>query len=126
MQFHNDTPWDLLMQIYVEGDIAYFIYYGTPDTRESAVMGPFIWGRSAPPPDRVEYTTDIAPGTTRQVGKAVAGLRSAWFRAVQMHTEGPEQVEGFYSRYEARPNYTQIGVEAAPAPSPDEQTAQAL
>lgn len=111
MQFTNDTPGALLMQTYVEGDKAYFIYYGTKDDRQSDIYGPYTWGRSDPPPDRSEYTTDIPAGTMRKVGERVPGMRAAWFRVVAS-ADVPEKIESFYSVYEARPLFMQIGVEA--------------
>jgi vancomycin resistance protein YoaR len=111
MKFLNDSPGDLLIQTHVDGDDAYFIYYGTQDTREAEVIGPYTWGHTAAPADRVEYTTDIPAGTTRKVGSAVPGLRAAWFRVVHMPESEPN-VEGYYSFYEARPLYHQIGMAA--------------
>ena len=97
----------------MSGDKAYFIYYGTKDKREAEVVGPFVWDKRPPPPDRTEYTTDLQPGERKQVGKAVAGMQSAWFRIMQNGDE-EEAIEPFYSYYEARPNYTQIGGQPEP------------
>ncbi|MBM3230697.1 VanW family protein [Candidatus Peregrinibacteria bacterium] len=118
MKFVNDSPGALLMQTHVEGDNAYFIYYGTRDTRESEIVGPYTWNKRAPPPDKFEYTSDIEPGTTRVVGKAVPGLQAAWFRIVRP-VNGQEKTEPVFSAYEARPNFTQIGVAALQLPSLD-------
>jgi len=109
MKFVNDGQSALLIQTHIEGDRAFFIYYGMRDTREVEIIGPYVWDRRDPPPDRIEYTTDIPPGTTRIAGKAVPGMQSAWFR-VTRDDGGLETIEPFYSYYEARPNFTQIGV----------------
>src|SRR3989344_3810983 len=37
MKFKNDSPGALLLQTHSEGDLAYFIYYGTKDERKSQV-----------------------------------------------------------------------------------------
>lgn len=108
MKFRNDGPSDILIQTYVEGDIAYFIYYGTRDERDIEIVGPYVWDRRSPPPDRVEYTADLPAGQTQVVGKAVPGMQTAWFRIVR-EEDGSESIEPFYSYYEARPNYTLIG-----------------
>ncbi len=110
MKFVNDSSSDVLIQTHVDGDEAYFIYYGLRDDRKTELIGPYNWGQKPPPPDRIEYTTDISPGTKRKVGSAVPGLRSAWFRIVKKPGQ-EEEVEGYYSIYEARPLYHQIGVE---------------
>lgn len=121
MQFVNDSPGDLLIQTHVADGRAYFIYYGTRDRRETRVIGPYVWGQTAPPPDKVEHTTDIPPGTSRKVGERVPGLRAGWLRFVRMPDAADADRETYYSVYEARPLYTQIGVteaELAPPPAP--------
>ncbi len=124
MKFVNDGPGDLLIQTHMEGDYAYFIYYGTKDGRSTELVGPYTWGRIPAPPDRTEYTTDIPPGTTRKVGSPVPGLKAAWFRIISRpDAEDPVQ-EGYYSSYEARPLYFQIGIESEDVP-PDLAPAEA-
>ncbi|MDA0375927.1 MAG: VanW family protein [bacterium] len=108
MKFVNDGPSAIVIQTHIEGDRAFFIYYGMRDEREVEIIGPYVWDRREPPPDRTEYTTDIPPGETRIAGKAVPGMQSAWFR-VMRDIDGTEDIEPFYSYYEARPNFTQIG-----------------
>jgi len=122
MKFKNDSPGALLMQTVVDGDQAYFIYYGTRDDRDSIVIGPYLWGQTNPPPDRSEETLEIAPGTKRKVGTAVPGTYAAWFRVVSNAPAAPEEIiESYYSIYEARPNFTQIGVvELTPVPESTE------
>lgn len=115
MQFENDSPGVLLIQTHTEDGKAYFIYYGTKDERSTEIIGPFVWDKRSPPPDKVEYTDDIGLGETRSVGKAVPGMQSAWFRVREPDTEA-ESIEPVYSFYEARPNFTQIGgYERAPS-----------
>lgn len=116
IKFTNDSPGALLMQTYAEGDFAYFIYYGTHDDRKSAVLGPYIWDRVAPPPDRTEYTTDLAPGEKKKVGERVPGLKAAWYR-VTTGTDGKEKTEPVFSNYQARPLYYLVGVDTMPSAS---------
>ena len=111
MKFTNDGPSDLLIQTHVEGDRAFFIYYGTAQNRAVEIIGPYVWDKREPPPDRFEYTDELAPGEERIVGKATPGMQSAWFRIIR-DPDGNETIEPFYSYYEARPNYTQIGKDA--------------
>lgn len=123
VQFFNDSPGDLLIQTHNEDGRAYFIYYGTRDKRRTEVIGPYIWGKTSAPADRIERTTDIAPGTSRKVGERVPGSRAGWLRVV-LGEDGEEEQETFYSIYEARPRYTQIGVteEELNPPVPEEET----
>lgn len=111
LKFLNNSSGALLIQTSVVDDQAYFIYYGTRDGRATEVIGPYTWGSVAPPPDKVEYTTEIPAGTTRKVGERVPGLKAAWYRVLQQ--DGQEAVESVYSGYEARPRFDQIGVDAS-------------
>lgn len=121
VQFHNDSPGDMLIQTYAEDGRAYFIYYGTRDGREADIIGPYVWNKRSAPADRVEYTTDIPPGTSRKVGERVPGLSAGWLRVFR--TEGTEDIEQVHSVYEARPLYTQIGVTEEELNPPEEELA---
>lgn len=114
IKFKNDSPGALLMQTYAKGDLAFFVYYGTHDDRRSTVIGPYIWDRVPPPPDRTEYTTDLAPGEKKKVGEKVPGLKAMWYRLLT-DAQGAEKIEPVYSSYEARPLYYLIGAAALPA-----------
>lgn len=116
MKFRNDGPGDLLIQTHVGGTKAYFIYYGTRDARRSDVLGPFIWGTRAPPPDRTVYTTELPVGTKKKLGERHAGLSAAWYRFRTTST-GALLREPVYSVYEARPLFYEVGVESLPEES---------
>jgi vancomycin resistance protein YoaR len=105
MQFTNNSPGDLLIQTYIEGLNAYFIYYGTHDERTSEIVGPYIWGQTSAPPQRIEYTTDLAPGAKRKLGNPVGGMKTMWYRVLNDGTT----IEDYYSQYQARPLFMQIG-----------------
>ena len=115
IKFKNDSPGALLMQTFSIGDLAYFVYYGTKDSRKSEVIGPFIWGRTGPPPDRFEKTNEIPPGTTKKLGERVSGMKVMWTRVTTL-PDGTEKLEPVYSSYEARPLYYLVGVEPAELP----------
>lgn len=110
LKFRNDSPGALLIQTYSEDEHAYFLYYGTDDKRSTEVVGPFTWDRRSPPPPKTEYVKDLAPGQRKVLGHAVPGLKAAWFRTVRK--DGKEETEGFYSTYEARPDFFQVGMAA--------------
>lgn len=110
MKFTNDSPGDLLIQTYAENDLAYFIYYGTKDGRESEVVGPFTWDRiEAPTSVKMEKTTEIPAGTQKKVGERVAGMKAMWVRILTT-PDGKKKIEPVYSDYEARPLYYLVGV----------------
>lgn len=118
MKFLNDTPGALLIQSFVdEQDRAYFIYYGTRDTRSSEVFGPYVLSRRAAPVEtKTIYTTEIPAGTTRKAGERHDGMSVMWYRTVGMEGAAPE-TQSFYSVYEARPLTYQVGVTAAELPA---------
>lgn len=116
MQFKNDSSGALLMQTYADGDLAYFIYYGTKDARKSSVFGPYTWDSTPPPPDRTQYTLDLAPGETKKVGERVPGIKAMWYRFLSKDGE-KEKMEPVFSSYEARPHYELIGVATMPTES---------
>ena len=113
VRFLNDSPGSLIIQTYADADDhAYFIYYGTRDDRQAEVIGPYTWGSVAPPPDKVEYTTEIPAGTTRKLGERVPGIKALWYRIIA-RASGVVQEDSVYSTYEARPRFDQIGVDAS-------------
>ncbi len=110
MKFTNDSPGALLIQTHHdENDHAYFIYYGTKDTRESSVYGPLIWGRTSPPPDRTIQTTELPTGERRKVGDRHPGMTAAWVRSIIL-PDGQEREETTISVYQARPLFYEVGV----------------
>ena len=113
IKFKNDSPGALLLQTHMDEEHtdAFFIYYGTKDTRTSEVFGPYTWSRSAAPTEkRIEYTTDIPPGTERKLGERVPGMSVSWFRSVTMPQGTGALLTETYSVYQARPLFYQVGV----------------
>ena len=117
MKFTNDGPSALLIQTHTEGSDAFFTYYGTRDSRRTIILGPYTWDHRSPPPDKVEYTTELPPGVRKKVGSRVPGMKSAWYRVVQKTGTGT-LVNTFQSNYQARPLYYQIGVAPKPKGPP--------
>ncbi len=113
MKFRNDTPGALLIQTASDDqDHAFFIYYGTRDDRRAEVLGPYIFDRiAAPKEEKISYTTEIPVGEKRKAGELHDGMKAIWYRAVQMPGTGTV-MERFYSSYQARPLYWQLGVTA--------------
>ena len=114
MKFRNDTPGALLIQTASdEKDRAFFVYYGTRDSRKADVFGPYVFDRvSAPKEEKIAYTTEIPAGEKRKAGERHDGMKALWYRSVQMPGSGAT-IERFFSVYEARPLYWQFGVTPA-------------
>ncbi len=111
MKFLNDTPGALLIQTFSDtNDHAYFIYYGTRDGRKTEVFGPFISDRvSAPKEEKISYTTEIPVGERRKASERHDGMKAIWYRRVQREGTG-SLLERYFSAYETRALYYQIGV----------------
>ncbi len=111
MKFKNDTPGALLIQSFVDDESrAFFIYYGTKDSRMSEVFGPYISNRrEAPKEERIAYTTDIPVGEKRKASERHDGMDAVWYRKVQREGTGAT-LERYFSAYQTRPLYWQIGV----------------
>ncbi len=96
-RFKNDTPGDILVQSFVQGEDLFFVLYGTRDERKVAFEGPFISDyRPAPEPEIYE-TTELSPGEVVEASPAHDGFRTEWVRRVIK--EGELSEENFVSTY---------------------------
>lgn len=112
IKFKNDTPGALLIQSFTdEFDRAFFIYYGTKDDRTAEIFGPYITDRvSAPREEKISYTTELPPGERRKAGERHDGMKVVWYRSVRGTGTGSDILERYFSHYQARPLYWQVGV----------------
>lgn len=85
-KFTNDTPADLLIQAFMEGDNLYFVFYGTADGRTVALEGPFISGYQPAPDPIIEDSVLLPPGEMAELSPAHDGFRAEWVRQVQYPT----------------------------------------
>lgn len=123
LRFVNDSPAHILIQAFTVGKNAYYNYYGTKDSRESILIGPYYSGWIAAPPARTKVTTDLSPGETKMVGHRVSGLNSTWYRQVIFNDENEKSEQDIYtifSKYQARPDYYLVGADAAPVTTSSE------
>lgn len=114
MVFRNDLPTPLLIQTHQEKDRAYFIYYGTRDNRKTDLIGPFVYDKKDPPPDKTELTLDLPPGEKKKLNERVPGQKAVWYRFVTSGSGMTLPPEPVYSAYEARPLFTALGVAELP------------
>ncbi len=111
-KFKNDTPGNILIQTFIEGNNLYFIYYGTRDNRDINFEGPFISHYQEAPPVEVFETTDLAPGETKWVSNSHAGFVSKWVRRV--YKDGKKKEYTLKSNYRPWPAQMLKGVELPP------------
>lgn len=110
LKFLNDTPGHMVIQAYVDGDHAYFKFYGTSDGRKVVMEGPVISNkRSAPAEALLVPNKDLAPGEKKQVEKPHGGFDALWYRYVIKNGETVK--EEIFSRYKAVPAKYLIGGE---------------
>lgn len=119
LKFMNDTPGPILIEAYVNGDDAYFKFFGTKDSREVTLDGPYISNqRGIPAQPLVVYDPTFKAGQTRQAEKPHAGFDATWYRIIKK--DGVENKETIFSRYKSMPAKILTGDKPAEKPvAPD-------
>ncbi|MEK9166932.1 MAG: VanW family protein [Patescibacteria group bacterium] len=104
MRFINDTGASILVQSYVEGSDAYYIFYGKNDGRYVNMEGPFAYGYNSTASEVTEYTDTLAPGVRQLKEYAHTGFQVDWYRTV-FNIDDTIKIarETIHSFYEARP-----------------------
>ncbi len=108
--FKNDTPGDILIQTFFEGDNLFFVFYGTNDGRETRIQGPFISNYRTPPTPIYSDTTNLKVGETKMVSPSHTGFRSEWVREIMKDGKRVEK-ENLVSVYRPWPARYLRGVE---------------
>lgn len=117
-QFVNNTPGAILLQTRIEGDELYFYYYGTKDSRNVEILGPYKYGYVGPPAPKILETADLPPGTQKVEEGAIGGFRTAYSRVITFlgAPENPEETKPFLSNYSPKPKLILRGSLAPVAP----------
>lgn len=97
MRFRNDTPGDILIQTFTEGDNLFFVFYGTDDGRQVALEGPFISNYQEAPEAIVYRTEDLPLGEKEEISQGHDGFQAEWIRRIEK--DGIEQHQKFQSNY---------------------------
>lgn len=122
LRFTNDTPGDILIQTFIEGDDIYFVFYGTKDQRKVTFAGPFL-SEYKPAPEAIIYETeDLPPGETEELAAEHDGFRAEWIRRVQMTEASPNAAEAFVSVYRPWPARVLRGKNNTSISSPPSRT----
>ncbi len=107
LKYTNDTPGHILMQTHVDGDNAYFIFYGTDDKREVELKNYQKYNYRSSGGTQIIPTDTLPPGVRKQVEYAHAGFDTTWDRIIRKGEE--ETVETIESRYRATANKVLVG-----------------
>ena len=98
-RFLNDTPGDILIQTFIEGNNLFFVFYGTRDDRKVVMEGPFISDIKEAPEDPIIIETSELPlGEEEEISGAHDGLRAEWIRKTKKN--GKWKKENFVSLYQ--------------------------
>ncbi len=108
VKFLNDSPGDIVIQAYLDGDQAYFKFYGTDDGRKVWMEGPSESNRHSPGPAEIVQTDTLPEGTKKQIEASHVGFDVTWYR--HLVKAGAEEVkETIFSRYKAIPAKVLVG-----------------
>jgi vancomycin resistance protein YoaR len=97
LRFRNDTPGDILVQTFIEGDNLFFIFYGTNDGRKITLEGPFISHYQQAPKAIVYETEDLPFGEKEEISEGHDGFQTEWIRKIEK--DGKKLHQKFESHY---------------------------
>lgn len=111
LRFVNDTGANILVQSYVEGTDAYYVFYGTNDGRSVQMSGPVAYNYKKNNDVLTEYTAQLPEGTRKLKENAHTGFDVDWYRSV-FNSDGTMRIDNelIHSSYQARPLKYQEGV----------------
>jgi len=109
LQFTNDTGSAILIQAYVDGNNAYFKFYGTSDGRTVTMDGPYYSNYVSPPAAIITYTTELEAGTRIQKDHSHTGFDADWYRTI-VFPDGTTEQENIHSHYQAWPAKYLVGI----------------
>lgn len=110
VKFINDTPGHIIIQAYLEGEEAYFKFYGTNDKRQVIMDGSYTTPNIPPPPDVIVYSDDLPPGEKKKLDSAHEGFDATWYRTV-LYPHGEEKKDIIQSHYRPWPAKYLVGKE---------------
>ncbi len=93
LKFANDTPADILVQAYIDGNSAYYVFYGTNDGRTVSMDGPYSYNYRSIPPAVTTYTSLLSPGVRQLESYGHTGFTTDWYRTVTYVTPTQEQLD---------------------------------
>jgi vancomycin resistance protein YoaR len=118
LRFLNDTGYNILLQIKIDGTQLTFEFWGTGDGRKVEITDPVLYNRTAQPADRLIENPALKPGAKilKETGR---GGADAYFDRTITKSDGTKIEETIRSHYIPWPNIYEVGitpkVEDAPA-----------
>lgn len=112
LRFRNDSPGDILLQTFIEGNDLYYVFYGTRDERRVLLEGPFISDFKEAPDPVVLESEDLPDGEMKVVSEAHDGFATEWVRRIER--DGVTEKEVFASYYRPWPAKVLKGTKKEP------------
>lgn len=115
LKFKNDMAHPILIQSYVEGNDAYYKFYGTKDDRIVGMDGPYTGNHAAAPDPIYTVTSELKPGVIEQKDTAHNGFTASWNRTITYpeghleHPDGATITETIVSPYAPWPAKYNVG-----------------
>ena len=94
LQFTNDMETPILIQSYVEGNDAYYKFYGTKDGRQVDMDGPYTSNARGAPAAIYTVTDELEAGVIEQKDSAHNGFTATWTRTVTYPEGHPQYPDG--------------------------------
>jgi vancomycin resistance protein YoaR len=110
LRFINDTLNYILIQSKIENDNLIFEFYGKNDGRKVEITQPKIFNIVPPGPPLFIETTELEPGTKKQVEKRVNGADTEFTRTI-IYPNNEKKVEVWRSHYRPWREVWLVGVE---------------
>jgi vancomycin resistance protein YoaR len=118
LRFLNDTGFNILLQIKIDGTKLTFEFWGTGDGRKVEITDPVLYNRTARPADRLIENPALKPGSKILKETGRGGADAHFYRYLTL-ASGEKKEEIFRSHYIPWPNIYEVGitpkVEGAPA-----------
>jgi len=115
LRFINDTGYNILLQIKIEGTILTYEFWGTSDGRKVEITDPVLYNWTAQPADRLIENPALKPGQKKLMETGRRGADANFYRYLT-NAAGEKKEEIFRSHYVAWPNIYEVGLQPTPLP----------
>lgn len=108
LRFTNDTPGDILIQTYIDGDDVYINFFGTSDGRKVQMTDYWRGNYRGAGGTQLIPTNTLPTGQKKQIEAAHGGFDASWNRTITT-ADGKSTTEKIYSVYRATSNRFLVG-----------------
>ncbi|MBN1326304.1 VanW family protein [Candidatus Falkowbacteria bacterium] len=116
LRFLNDTGYNILLQIKIEGTKLTFEFWGTNDGRKIEITDPVLYNWTSIPADRLVENPKLKPGDKKLMETGRRGADAYFYRNITL-ASGEKIEEIIRSHYIPWPNIYEIGVQPVTTPA---------